>query len=241
MGRDVQCSSGNRYVPNGRSVWELSVQQRNANNKARGDYSKRIRAMPEAVRESLAYVAVACAPWRGARDFQDEKLRLGEFRAVSALNDSDIEAWLECAPVTTVWLRGRLGKPSDVEMLASWWDRWSVRTDPPLSDKIVLAGRAREAEGLRDRCSQPLGGVCSVGGDLTAAELTAFSAAALGTDSEEGCAGVLYTDDRSALNQLINPGHVARTPAVAYPGRVWSSWCPRLAALPTSQLTAPIW
>ena len=215
----MQCGSGNRYVPGGKSVWELSVQQRNANSKARCDYRKRIENTPEADRQSLAYVAVVCAPWRGARDFQDEKSSLDEFQTVRALNASDLEAWLECAPATTVWLRDRLGKPRSVELLASWWDRWAARTAPPLNDKIVLAGRAREAERLRDRCTQPLGGVCSVGGDMTAAELTAFTAAALGTDSEGIGATVLYTEDRGVLHQLINPGHVARTPAVAYPGR----------------------
>ena len=167
--------------------------------------------------QSLAYVAVVCAPWRGARGFEDEKSRRDEFRTVRALNASDLEAWLECAPTTTVWLRDRLDKPRGVELLASWWDRWSARTAPPLSDKIVLAGRAREAEMLRDRCAQRRGGVCSVGGDMTASELTAFAAAALGTDSGGVGARALYTEDRSVLNQLINPGHVARAPAVAYP------------------------
>ena len=116
-----------------------------------------------------------------------------------------------------MWLRDLLDKPRDVELLASWWDRWSARTDPPLAEKIVLAGRAREAEMLRDRCARPLGGVCSVGGDMTAAELTAFVAAALGTEPEDVGERVLYTEDRNVLRQLINPGHVARTPPAARP------------------------
>ena len=213
----VQCGSGNRFVPDGKSVWELSVQQGGANGKARRDYDKRITGTPAADRQPLAYVAVVCAAWRGARGFQDDKSSLGEFRTVRALNASDLEAWLECAPVSTVWLRDRLGKPRGVELLASWWDRWSARTVPPLGDKIVLAGRAHEAEMLRDRCAQPLGGVCSVGGGMTAAELTAFAAAALGNDPGGVGARVLYTEERSVLHQLINHGHVARTPPAAYP------------------------
>ena len=213
----VHCASGNRFVPDGKSVWELSVQQGDANGKARRDYDKRITGTPAADRQSLAYVAVVCAAWRGARGFQADKSSLGEFRTVRALNASDLEAWLECAPVSTVWLRDRLGKPRGVELLASWWDRWSARTVPPLGDKIVLAGRAREAEMLRDRCAQTVGGVCSVGGDMTVAEVTAFVAAALGTEPEDVGARVLYTEDRSVLRQLINPGHVARTPPAARP------------------------
>ena len=213
----VHCASGNRFVPDGKSVWELSVQQGDANGKARRDYDKRITGTPAADRQSLAYVAVVCAAWRGARGFQADKSSLGEFRTVRALNASDLEAWLECAPVSTVWLRDRLGKPRGVELLASWWDRWSARTVPPLGDKIVLAGRAREAEMLRDRCAQTVGGVCSVGGDMTVAEVTAFVAAALGTEPEGVGARVLYTEDRSVLRQLINPGHVARTPPAARP------------------------
>ena len=214
----VHCASGNRFVPDGKSVWELSVQQGDANGKARRDYDKRIAGSPAVDLQCLAYVAVVCAAWSGARDFQDDKSSLGEFRTVRALNASALEAWLECAPVSTVWLRDRLGKPSDAELLASWWDRWSARTDPPLDDKLVLAGRAREAEMLRDRCAQPLGGTCSVGGDMTVAELTGFVAAALGTEPEDVGARVLCTEDRSVLRQLINPGHAARTPPAAWPG-----------------------
>ena len=54
-------------------------------------------------------------------------------------------------------------------------------------------------------------------GDMTAAELVAFVAAALGTQPEEVGARVLYTEDRNVLRQLINPGQVARTPSAANP------------------------
>ena len=77
---------------------------------------------------------------------------------------------------------------------------------------------------------------------MTAAELTAFTAAALGTDSEGVGATVLYTEDRSVLHQLINPDHVARTPAVAYPGRRLIVMVPSLAcAADMSQSTVPTW
>ena len=80
----VHCASGNRFVPDGKSVWELSVQQGDANGKARRDYDKRVTTTSAADRQSLTYVAVVCAAWRGAHGFQDDKSSLGEFRTVSA-------------------------------------------------------------------------------------------------------------------------------------------------------------
>ena len=107
----VKCSTGNRFVPDGRSVWELSAQQNGSDGKARSDYDKRVENTPDLDRVETGYVAVICAPWTKARSFQEEKSRSGDFRLVRALNVDNLEAWLECAPRTTVWLREQMGQP----------------------------------------------------------------------------------------------------------------------------------
>lgn len=57
----VECSVGNRFVPAGRSGWELSTTQSNAHGKACEDYDKRRRDIPDSDRAETSYVAVICA------------------------------------------------------------------------------------------------------------------------------------------------------------------------------------
>ena len=211
----VKCSTGNRFVPDGRSVWELSAQQNGSDGKARSDYDKRVENTPDLDRVETGYVAVICAPWTKARSFQEEKSRSGDFRLVRALNVDNLEAWLECAPRTTVWLREQMGRPvAGVGSLSAWWARWLESTTVPLDAPIVLAGRVEHAEALRDRLRQR-GGVITVGGSVHREEILAFVAAALvGSDSSGPCsADALHVDDRAEAQRLL-AGEALSSPGV---------------------------
>ncbi len=213
----VRSEGGNRFVPAGDSCWEISAQQSGSDRKARDDYAKRVEQVESERRRGLAYVAVICAPWTKARDFEQEMRARGDFREVRALNVDDLAAWLECAPQATVWLRGQMGKPvRGVGLLSDWWDKWLDTTDPPLDTRIVLAGREREAEKLRDRCHQSLGGVVTVGGQIHRDELVAFIAAALSgsASSNWDLDGVLCLDDPAEARQLLGEGGEAAGPAI---------------------------
>ena len=78
-------------------------------------------------------------------------------------------------------------------------------------------------------------------GDMTAAELVAFVAAALGTQPEEVGARVLYTEDRNVLRQLINPGQVARTPSAANPASRLVVVVPSLDCADDTPVDSPTW
>ena len=201
----VRCSTGNRFVPDGRSVWELSAQKNGTDGKARTDYDKRFEKTPELDRAETGYVAVMCAPWTKARSFQDEKSDNGDFRLVRALNVDHLEAWLECAPLTTVWLREQMGPPvAGVGSLSAWWARWLESTTVPLDAPVVLAGRDQQAEALRDRLRQR-GGVITVGGRIHRDEILAFVAAALvGSDASGSCSGdALHVYDITEARRLM--------------------------------------
>ena len=209
----VECVTGNRFVPSGKSLWELSAQQSGLTAKASADYDKRLRGTPQQQRARMAYVAMICASWTKAREFADERDARDEFRLVRALNVDNIVDWLTCAPITTVWMRGRLAKPDiGVRPLSRWWEDWLSRTDPPLDERIVLAGRDNQVKALEARCVEQAGGVCTVGGDMTPDEITAFVAAALVTGAERGSVrgDALRVDDRRVLQQLLNPDSAAR-------------------------------
>ena len=201
----VRCAHGNRFVPAGLSVWELSAKQNDSHGKAGRDYDKRVEKTPRAERTDMAYVAVVCAPWTKARDFEKERSRSGDFRQVKALNVDSLEAWLECAPATTVWLREQMGVPvAGVGLLSGWWSKWLESTTTPLDEGLVLAGRDKHAETLRDRCRQGRG-VVTIGGPVHRVEIVAFVAAALvaprGFETPFG--DVLYVDSHERAQGLL--------------------------------------
>ena len=193
-------------MPTGLSVWELSAKKDGSDGKARSDYDGRIARTPSAERADMAYVAVICAPWTKGQAFEQEKTQSEDFRSVKVLNVDDLEAWLECAPVTTAWLREQLGKPvTGVVLLSNWWAKWLDATSMPLDAGVVLAGRAQQAETLRDRCQQHRGGVITIGGNVHLDEILAFIAAALVSSGSTGSspAEALYVDDRDAAQRLL--------------------------------------
>lgn len=217
----VKCTHGNRFVPAGRSRWELSTQQTNSHRKACDDYSKRLEHTSPSERADESYVAVVCAPWIKARSFADEKGQAGDYRAVLALKVDDIVSWLECAPVTTVWLREQLGEPArGLELLSAWWRRWLAATRIPLGVEVVLAGRGDQADRLRSRCSERRGGIIRIGGDMHREEILAFVAAALvpGPPGEWPQGDFLYVDDKETAQCLLAAG--IREPAGRPPGSV---------------------
>ena len=205
----VESAEGNQFVPDGRSGWEVSVQQPGSDRKARNDYDKRVAEVEAEQRRDMDYVAVVCAPWTKARDFENEKRSLGDFRSVRALNVDALEDWLECAPLTTVWLRELIGKPVDgVRLLSAWWAKWLESTSPALDAGVVLAGRDGQAKTLQDRCKQPGGGVVTVGGQVHRDEILAFVAAALIGSDDPDChdqspLNALYVDDHDTAKRLL--------------------------------------
>ena len=210
----VECDRGNQFVPTGLSGWELSVAKSDPNRKARDDYTNRAAEASMEAASETAYVALICANWK-ARQFEEEKSKEGHFRFVRALNVDDLEAWLECAPSTTIWLREQMVYPvTGCKSLSSWWQQWLKSTKIPLESEIVLAGRSDQADTLRDRCSQQGGGFVTIGGSVHRDEILAFVSAALCTGEPERVgADVLYVDDHDAAQRLLGsatpPGSTA--------------------------------
>ena len=201
----VRCARGNRFVPAGTSVWELTTQQSGTHSKAVEDYAKRVKNSTPDQPSEIAYVSAACAPWTKAQRFESECSNKGEFSRVSALNVDNLEDWLSCAIATTVWMREQIGKPTvGIRLLASWWANWLAATTPPLDERFVRAGREKATTDLRDRCKQHPG-VVTIGGQVHRDEIIAFVAAALVTvDAEEmGVGDVLFVDDHDTAQRLF--------------------------------------
>ena len=202
----LKCGLGNRYVPSGLSVWELSTQKKDCGTKARSDYDKRVRQLLSAEQSDMTYVAVMCAEWAKKGVFAQERSQGPGFRSVETLDVDDLEAWLECAPLTTVWLREHRGEPvTGIGLLSGWWAKWLDATTTPLDVSVVLAGRDPQASALRDRCRQNRGGVITVGGMVHLNEILAFVAAALtpSESSDSPIADALYVHGRDQAQRLL--------------------------------------
>ena len=200
----VECATSTRFVPAGLSGWELSVNTQ-SRRKAESDYDNRLGLVPEQERNRWAYVGVICRQWTAAEEFARAKSELREFREVRALNVDDIEAWLEEAPQTTVWMRELLSKPIyGVRTVSNWWTSWLDSTTVPIDGEIVLAGRSQQVAAFRSAWEKQK--VVTVGGDVRRDEILAFIAAALHESPGSEAAGlgeVLYVDDPAAARRLL--------------------------------------
>ena len=218
----VRCARGNRFVPLGKSAWELTTQQGSVKKKADCDYAKRLEESTADERAEVAYVAAACAPWTKRRDFESERTGEGDFDRVLALNVDAFEDWLSCAVATTVWMRDQLGKPTEgIVLLTKWWEHWLAATTTPLDEGLVLAGREKAAVDLREHCSNGRG-IVTVGGQVHREEIIAFIAAALDGGGSDGTSAeqVLYVDSHATAERLFAQEAVSIPPGLPSVGLV---------------------
>ncbi|MFF4793616.1 hypothetical protein ACFY2M_28490 [Streptomyces sp. NPDC001276] len=202
----VTASGPSAFVPEGTSVWELSVG--GGNGKAEEDYEKRTKAPNGLTTKDVTYVEVILDTWRDARTWAERHTGDGRWREVHGYNLDRIDVWLEQAPATTAWLAAQLGKAlPGVRSLEAWWtDSWLRSTRVPLDQAVVLAGRE---EAAADFIAVLAAGrsVITLGGDLRPDDACAFVAAAL---EQEGALGsnqvgarALFVSDRDSLERLV--------------------------------------
>ena len=193
------------FVPDGVSVWELSVGGNDA--KADDDFAKRAQGPPGHWARDCTYVEVILVPWTKARQWAAGKSRLRRWRSVRAYNLDHVHAWLESAPATTAWLADQLGKTMPgVRAIDEWWqDTWLPSAEPVLGAAIVLAGREKSVTAFTESL---LSGEPSValGGNLRLDEAMAFIAASLGEADQPAAAQLLartlVVSDSTSLQQL---------------------------------------
>lgn len=201
----VEARSSTAFVPDGVSVWELSVGGGLA--KADDDYTKRLSGPPGTTMADVTYVEVILEPWTKARTWTAEKRAEGRWRRVEGYNLDRVSTWLEHAPATTAWLAGHLGRAlPGVRDLMTWWsESWLPSTTVELDRELVLAGREAAAKRLVEMIDSEQR-VISLGGELPPDETAAFTAAAiLDATTPEGLrrsSTALLISDATSLVQL---------------------------------------
>lgn len=147
----LEVSEGNEYIPEGFSVWEMGCDQ-DVRGKADRDYEKRKQNLLGVKPSETTYVFVSPRPWTKNKKWCDEKRKEGFWKDVRGYNAATLEEWIEQAPAVGIRLGQNLGiYPRGVKALADWWEEWSMSTNPPLTAKLVLAGRDEQAKDVRER------------------------------------------------------------------------------------------
>lgn len=147
----TKASTGNAYVPKGRAAWELSVQRNNIQQKIQSEYVKRTADPGGLDPAADTLVFVTLRHWSQKDVWAKARQNEGPWREVRVYDVDDLVHWIEQHPTVGLWIATRLNKrPPGTRELEEVWEEWSLATQWPLTEDLVLADRSEDsAEVLR--------------------------------------------------------------------------------------------
>jgi len=133
----VEADSVTPWIPQGSSCWEFGTNKR-PHEKAEFDYQGSLtKSVPFGHREESSFIFVTPRRWPGATEWAAAKQREGHWRAVRALEASDLETWLTQSVPAQAWLAEQLRMATDgVETLDRFWLKWSSASSPRLTPEV---------------------------------------------------------------------------------------------------------
>ena len=151
----VEADAATPWVPEGKSFWEFGADRR-PSTKAEKDYRDRLHALSAEERAQCTFVFVTPRNWEGKGQWVRSKEEAGDWKAVRALDASDLEQWLETTIAPRIWLAGELGIPPEgFATLDHFWDRWAAASDPPMSHVIFAPSVAAHLKDFRKWLDAP--------------------------------------------------------------------------------------
>jgi addiction module HigA family antidote len=170
----IESDAATAWIPKGKSGWEFGVDA-DPRQKANDDFKSRL-TVPVADRRECTFVFVTPRNWPGKTAWEEEKNALGEWKAVRALDASDLEQWLEESVPAQLWLAEKLGLPDlGCRTLDEFWDGWSGAAQPPLPRALFAPSVSHHRERLKGWLDNPPDRVFIVSAD-SAGEAVAFLA-----------------------------------------------------------------
>ena len=174
----VDAGAVSPWVPEGRSGWEFSVEQR-PTAKAERDYQARLHKLSPAERAECTFVFVTPHNWEGKAGWVRTKEDAGEWKAVRVFDASDVEQWLETTIAPRIWLARELNIPTKgFETLDSFWNRWAEASEPPMTAEIFAPSIVAHLKAVKDWLAEPSNRAFSVAAD-SRGEAIAFLACLL--------------------------------------------------------------
>lgn len=205
-GRTI-AEQGGAYVPQGEAGWEIGSQRGGIAQKATEDYKKRTAKPSPLEPATSTYIFVTPRHWPKKSEWAEAREIEGPWRAVRVYDADDLVHWIEQAPAVGLWLATRLNKrPPGTRQLEEVWEEWSLATQWPLTEDLVLSDRDEDAaEVLRWLRGEP--SVLSIQATTTE-EAAAFFYATLNTLPNEAAAHYrarcLVVTDAAAARALAN-------------------------------------
>jgi hypothetical protein len=137
---------GSPYVPEGDAGWEISAQRNNIAQKASDDFKKRTAKPAPLDPANATYVSVTPRHWPQKDEWAKARQDEGPWRKVLVYDTDDLVHWIEQTPAVGLWLAARLGKrPPGTRELEEVWEEWSLATQWPLTEDLVLSDRDQDA------------------------------------------------------------------------------------------------
>jgi transcriptional regulator with XRE-family HTH domain len=138
--------TGGAYVPRGDAGWEIGAQRNNIITKATEDYRKRTAEPAPLDPAEATYIFVTPRHWPKKDEWAKARRDEGPWRDVRVYDADDLVHWIEQTPAVGLWLATRLGnRPDGTRELDEVWEEWSLATQWPLTEDLVLSDRDEDA------------------------------------------------------------------------------------------------
>ena len=146
----LNVESGNAYVPNGISAWELST-GKDVQGKAELDYGKRLTNPLGIDKNNSTFVFVTCRKWLNSDSWVVSKKLHRQWADVKVLDAENLDSWLKLCPSVHRWFAVLIGKlPQGAWTIEQGWGSWSCGTKPAGSADLVIAGRFNAEQKLAE-------------------------------------------------------------------------------------------
>lgn len=204
----VESGSATPWIPQGKSGWEFGVGQ-DARSKATRDYANRL-SIPPMERAQCTFVFVTPRRWQGKDEWAKAKRAAAEWKAVRALNASDLEQWLEQSIAGQIWLSDQLELPTrGCRTLDRFWEDWRCATEPRITEKAFAASVEAHLAHFKQWLAKPSDRPLYVAADSTGEALAFLACLFRHPDipTQEGDRAVLFesADTLRALAPATSP------------------------------------
>ena len=179
---DLEAPVAAGRVPAGKSKWEFGTGA--AESKANADYKKRTKQTPAKDMAENTLVIVNLTTWdtpkKKISEWEDDRNKEGKWKAVRCIDGVELAHWLDDHPaIAARYARDVLLKAPKEGAVSTdeYWEEFRAQFDPPLHEKLVIAGRQTDADEIISQLSGPAGPIFL--GAETSEEVIAFAVAAI--------------------------------------------------------------
>ncbi|MFA5703255.1 MAG: hypothetical protein WC982_07010 [Advenella sp.] len=189
----IAVKQGNPWVPAGISYWELGTSKDPA-SKANSDFEKRLRQISAEGAAQATFVFVTPRRWSGKSAWRGNAESRNVWADVLVWDADDLEAWLETAPATSLWLGMQFGIAGHgIEPVENYWEHWRNQSSPAVTTSALFSGREESKLALQKSIQQSESLIAVIADSQS--EAVAFTCALLIEDGYSSRAACITSED----------------------------------------------